>query len=156
VRISQPKKSFDSNKAMTTAGRNAISTGFQKKLVLAPEYGGDGGQEGGCVRDENSTPSQFFPAHWAPNDLLIASNPVLPAVYREGAFVAFHGSWNRAPGAARRIQRGVSQPMKDGKAAGKFIVFADGFAGRIKEPGRAGVSSLRTHPRPRRRHLYLG
>lgn len=31
----------------------------------------------------------------------------------------------------------VFQPMADGKASGKFIVFADGFAGAIKEPGRA-------------------
>jgi mono/diheme cytochrome c family protein len=31
----------------------------------------------------------------------------------------------------------VFQPMKDGKASGQFIVFADGFAGAIKEPGRA-------------------
>jgi mono/diheme cytochrome c family protein len=31
----------------------------------------------------------------------------------------------------------VFQPMKEGKAAGEFIVFADGFAGAIKEPGRA-------------------
>ena len=29
------------------------------------------------------------------------------------------------------------QPLKDGKAAGDFIVFADGFAGAVKEPGRA-------------------
>jgi len=50
----------------------------------------------------------------------------------------------------------VFQPMKNGNAAGQFIVFADGFAGRIKEPGRAAFSSLRTHARPRRRHLYLG
>ncbi len=29
------------------------------------------------------------------------------------------------------------QPLKDGKAAGNFIVFADGFAGAIKEPGQS-------------------
>jgi len=87
------------------------------------------------VRDENST-SRILPAHWAPNDLLIASNPALPAVYRDGAFIAFHGSWNRAP-APQDGYNVVFQPMKDGKAAGKFIVFADGFAGPIKEPGRA-------------------
>jgi mono/diheme cytochrome c family protein len=31
----------------------------------------------------------------------------------------------------------VFQPLADGKAAGPFIVFADGFAGAVKEPGRA-------------------
>ena len=29
------------------------------------------------------------------------------------------------------------QPLKDGKAAGPFIVFADGFAGAVKDPGQA-------------------
>src|ERR1700730_2101367 len=109
--------------------------GFQKKLVLAPEYGGDGGKKVG-VCATRTPPVAFFPAHWAPNDLLIASNLALPAVYREGAFVAFHGSWNRAP-APQEGYNVVFQPMKDGKAAGKFIVFADGFAGAVKEPGRA-------------------
>jgi glucose/arabinose dehydrogenase/mono/diheme cytochrome c family protein len=109
--------------------------GFQRKLVLAPEYGGDGGKKIG-VCATRTPPVAFFPAHWAPNDLLIASNPALPAVYRNGAFVAFHGSWNRAP-APQGGYNVVFQPMEDGKAAGKFIVFADGFAGATKEPGRA-------------------
>jgi glucose/arabinose dehydrogenase/mono/diheme cytochrome c family protein len=109
--------------------------GFQKKLVLAPEYGGDGGKKVGTCATR-TPPVAFFPAHWAPNDLLIASNPALPAVYRNGAFVAFHGSWNRAP-APQGGYNVVFQPMKDGRASRKFIVFADGFAGAIKEPGRA-------------------
>jgi mono/diheme cytochrome c family protein len=59
-----------------------------------------------------------------------------PAAYEGGAFVAFHGSWNRAP----FLQGGynvVFQPLAEGKAAGKYVVFADGFAGADKEPGRA-------------------
>jgi mono/diheme cytochrome c family protein len=56
--------------------------------------------------------------------------------YRGGAFIAFHGSWNRAP-----FPQGgynvVFQPLADGKPAGKYVVFADGFAGAVKEPGRA-------------------
>jgi glucose/arabinose dehydrogenase/cytochrome c5 len=109
--------------------------GFQKKLVLGPEYGGDGGKKVG-VCATRTPPVAFFPAHWAPNDLLIALNPALPAVYREGAFVAFHGSWNRAP-APQGGYNVVFQPMRDGEAAGAFIVFADGFSGPVKEPGRA-------------------
>jgi mono/diheme cytochrome c family protein len=31
----------------------------------------------------------------------------------------------------------VFQPLADGKASGPFVVFADGFAGAIKEPGQA-------------------
>jgi hypothetical protein len=68
--------------------------------------------------------------------LLIYSGSAFPAGYQGGAFIAFHGSWNRAP----EPQGGynvVFQPLKDGKAAGNFIVFADGFAGAVKEPGQA-------------------
>jgi glucose/arabinose dehydrogenase/cytochrome c5 len=109
--------------------------GLQKKLVLAPEYGGDGGKKVGlCAK--RTPPVAFFPAHWAPNDLMIALNSALPEAYRDGAFVAFHGSWNRAP-APQGGYNVVFQPMQNGKASGPFIVFADGFAGAIKEPGRA-------------------
>ena len=109
--------------------------GFQKKLVLAPEYGGDGGRKVGLCA-ERTAPVAFFPAHWAPNDLLIVTNSKFPAAYREGAFVAFHGSWNRAP-APQGGYNVVFQPMTNGEAAGHYVVFADGFAGAVKEPERA-------------------
>ncbi len=85
---------------------------------------------------EKNAPVASLPGHWAPNDLLIYAGNAFPAAYQGGAFVAFHGSWNRAP----EPQGGynvVFQPLKDGKAAGPFIVFADGFAGAVKEPGQA-------------------
>jgi glucose/arabinose dehydrogenase/mono/diheme cytochrome c family protein len=108
---------------------------FQKKLVLTPEYGGDGGKAVG-VCAQKTEPVAAFPGPWAPNDLLIYGGTAFPTAYKGGAFVAFHGSWNRAP----EPQGGynvVFQPLKDGKAAGDFVVFADGFAGAIKEPGQA-------------------
>jgi glucose/arabinose dehydrogenase/mono/diheme cytochrome c family protein len=109
--------------------------GAQKKLVLAPEYRGDGGRKVGVCAGRNP-PVAAFPAHWAPNDLLIYTGKAFPTAYRDGAFIAFHGSWNRAP-----LPQGgyniVFQPLADGKASGDFVVFADGFAGAIKEPGRA-------------------
>ena len=108
---------------------------FQKKLVLAPEYGGDGGKKVG-VCAEKTAPVAAFPAHWAPNDLMIYSGKAFPAAYQGGAFIAFHGSWNRAP-----LPQGgynvVFQPLEDGKAPGDYVVFADGFAGAIEEPGQA-------------------
>jgi glucose/arabinose dehydrogenase/cytochrome c5 len=109
--------------------------GFQKKLVLAPEYGGDGGKAVGICA-EKLPPVAAFPAHWAPNDLLIYSGSQFPEAYRGGAFIAFHGSWNRAP-EAQGGYNVVFQPLSDGKAAGTFAVFADGFAGAHMEPGRA-------------------
>jgi mono/diheme cytochrome c family protein len=109
--------------------------GLQKKLVLAPEYGGDGGKTVGlCAR--RSAPAAFFPAHWAPNDLLFVTSAKFPAAWRKGAFIAFHGSWNRAP-APQGGYNVVFQPMQNGKVTGDYVIFADGFAGPVKEPGRA-------------------
>jgi glucose/arabinose dehydrogenase len=52
-------------------------------------------------------------------------------------FIAFHGSWNRAP-----LPQGgynvVFQPMaRGGRAAGRYEVFADGFAGPDPQPATA-------------------
>ncbi|MDB5411074.1 MAG: glucose/sorbosone dehydrogenase-like protein [Rhodospirillales bacterium] len=107
----------------------------QNKLVLAPEYGGDGGKAVGvCARKH--APVAAFPAHWAPNDLLLYGGQQFPKAYQGGAFIAFHGSWNRAP-APQGGYNIVFQPLADGKPSGKYVVFADGFAGAIKEPGQA-------------------
>lgn len=109
--------------------------GAQKKLVLAPEYGGDGGKTAG-VCAQKLPPAAFFPAHWAPNDLLFYTGNQFPQPYRGGAFIAFHGSWNRAPGPQGGYNV-VYQPMDGPKASGNYVVFADGFAGAEKAPGRA-------------------
>lgn len=107
----------------------------QGKLVLGPEYGGDGGKEVGLCA-HRTPPAAAFPAHWAPNALLVTKGSGFPAAYNQGMFVAFHGSWNRGP----MKQGGYNitfQPMADGKASGPYVTFADGFAGAVKEPGRA-------------------
>jgi len=107
----------------------------QGKLVLAPEYGGDGGKAIG-VCAHKLAPLASFPAHWAPNDLVIYTGTSFPAHYRGGAFVAFHGSWDRAP----YPQGGynvVFQPLPTSAPAGRCEIFADGFAGAVKDPGRA-------------------
>jgi glucose/arabinose dehydrogenase len=94
-------------------------------LVLAPEYGGDGKKVGDCARKKE--PVATFPAHWAPNALMFYTGSMFPARYKSGAFIAFHGSWNRAP----EDQAGfnvVFQPLNGEKAGGKYEVFADDFA----------------------------
>ena len=111
--------------------------GEQKKLVLAPEYGGDGGTKVGVCAHKRG-PAFFFPAHWAPDDLVIYKGTMFPAALRGGAFIAFHGSWNRAP-AAQGGYSVVFQPLTDGRPSGDYVVFADGFAGPHKEPGRAAA-----------------
>lgn len=104
---------------------------FQKKKVLAPEYGGDGKTVGRCGDMEQ--PLYAFPAHWGPNALLFYTGNQFPEKYKNGAFIAFHGSWNRAP-----LPQGgynvVFLPMKDGKPTGAYEIFADGFAGEDRTP----------------------
>jgi glucose/arabinose dehydrogenase/mono/diheme cytochrome c family protein len=109
--------------------------GVQRKLVLAPEYGGDGGNKRGPCADKIA-PVAAFPAHWAPNSMVFYDKEQFPARYRDGLFIAFHGSWNRAP----YPQGGynvVFQPLSGDHAAGRCEIFADGFAGSIKSPDKA-------------------
>lgn len=108
----------------------------QGKKVLGPEYGGDGEKIGRC--DQYQDPLIGFPGHWAPNDLIFYQGNQLPSKYKNGAFIAFHGSWNRAP----LEQEGYfvafvpfdgDQPKED------WIRFADGFTGKesLKSPDNA-------------------
>jgi glucose/arabinose dehydrogenase len=110
--------------------------GAQQKKVLAPEYGGDAKKQDRCAGVEG--PVMYFPAHLAPNGLLFYTGNQFPEKYRNGAFVAFHGSWNRAP----LPQKGyfvAFVPFAQGKPSGPWEIFADGFAGAetIAAPGRA-------------------
>jgi glucose/arabinose dehydrogenase len=100
------------------------------KRVVAPEYGGDAKKE--PEAGKYPEPLVAFPAHWAPNDLLFYSGKNFPQLYQGGAFIAFHGSWNRAP-EPQAGYKVVFQPMKDGKPSGAYEVFADGFAGEMAD-----------------------
>ncbi|MBR2647777.1 MAG: PQQ-dependent sugar dehydrogenase [Sediminibacterium sp.] len=98
---------------------------LQKKKILSPEYGGDGKKTGAPQAIE---PLVGFPGHMAPNALLFYKGNQFPAKYKQGAFIAFHGSWNRSP----EPQEGfyvVFVPMKNGKPSGNWEVFANGFSG---------------------------
>mgnify|MGYP001810095155 CR=1 FL=1 len=102
----------------------------ERRKILAPEYGGDGKQVGRCA--EKKAAVYGFPGHWAPNDLLFYSGTQFPAEYRNGAFVAFHGSWNRAPLPQAGFQVAFV-PLVRNAATGAHRTFADGF---VKEGGR--------------------
>ena len=101
---------------------------------MAPEYGGTGSDVGRCA--SMRAPAVAFPAHWAPNGLVFYSGNQFPARYRGGAFVAFHGSWNRAPGPQGGYNV-VFVPFSGGNSSGPYETFADGFAGQQKSPDRA-------------------
>lgn len=108
---------------------------FQNKKMLAPEYGGDGKKEGG---KEFIDPVVAFPAHMAPNALLFYTGNMFPARYKNGAFIAFHGSWNRAP----LPQEGyyvAFVPFDENGKPGKWEIFANGFAGVEVVTGTRGT-----------------
>jgi glucose/arabinose dehydrogenase/mono/diheme cytochrome c family protein len=107
---------------------------FVEKLVLAPEYGGDGKTVGLCANKLG--PAAAFPAHWAPDGMAFYDNSQYPSRYRGGVFIAFHGSWNRAP-YAQGGYNVVFQPLSGGRASGNCEIFADGFAGAVKTPEKA-------------------
>jgi glucose/arabinose dehydrogenase len=97
-----------------------------KKLVDAPEYGGDGTKSDRCA--SKKAPVAVYPGHWAPMSLLFYNGSAFPAKYKDGAFIAFHGSWNRAP-EPQGGYRVVFQPFANGAANGNYETFADGFSG---------------------------
>jgi glucose/arabinose dehydrogenase len=109
----------------------------QQKLVLAPEYGGDGRQVGRCA--QKKTPLVAFPGHWAPMGSMFYTGRQFPARYRDGAFIAFHGSWNRAP-LPQAGYRVVFAPAPGGKFDGKYETFAGDFNG-----GGAGARGQAAH-----------
>lgn len=102
--------------------------------VLAPEYGGDGEEVGRCA--DADMPAIGLPAHWAPNAMAFSTGDNFPQAYRNGAFVAFHGSWNRSP-----VQQGYNVvwiPFEGDAPAGDWEVFADNFAGgQVTQPSQA-------------------
>jgi glucose/arabinose dehydrogenase len=97
-----------------------------KAKVLAPEYGGDGKKIGRCAKAKNAVIA--FPAHWAPLALAFYPGDGFGEKYKNGLFVAFHGSWNRAP-LPQAGYRVVFAPFANGKATGQYETFASGSGG---------------------------
>ncbi|HEY0263050.1 MAG TPA: hypothetical protein VGC07_00880 [Granulicella sp.] len=100
----------------------------EQRQILNPEYGGDGKTSGRC--SEFTPPVASYPAHSAPVDVIFYdSNSYFPSHYKQGAFIAFHGSWNRAP-LPMEPSNITFQPFVNGKPSGKGEIFASGFAGK--------------------------
>jgi len=107
---------------------------LRKARMVAPEYGGDNARhaEPGKWPD----PLVAFPAHWAPLQMAFYNSNQFPGKYHGGAFIAFHGSWNRAPLPQAGYCVGFVPADGKGMPRGTYEVFADGFAGQdvIKSP----------------------
>jgi glucose/arabinose dehydrogenase len=74
--------------------------------------------------DKVTVPDVLFNAHSAPLGITFYEGGQFPAEYRGDAFVAFHGSWNRAKRTGYKVVRLL---MKDGKPTGVTEDFLTGF-----------------------------
>ncbi|BAU15009.1 L-sorbosone dehydrogenase [Leptolyngbya sp. NIES-3755] len=70
------------------------------------------------------TPDVLFEAHSAALGLKFYTGNTFPERYRNGAFVAFRGSWNRSQGTGYKI---VFVPFADGRPTGQYEDFLTGF-----------------------------
>jgi len=100
--------------------------GVRKMRLIAPEYGGDAKTS---PKDHTySTPVLTFQSRRpAPVDLMFYTGNRFPAAYRNGAFVALHGTANRTGYNVSFV------PFNNG-TPGTPVVFADGFAAFDKSP----------------------
>jgi glucose/arabinose dehydrogenase len=101
---------------------------IQHKKILAPEYGGDGKKTAG---DDAQDPIMAFPGHLAPNGLLFYTGTQFPEKYRNGAFVAFHGSWNRSPEPQAGFFAGGADLVASGRAKHRPCGLAQGPDGSL-------------------------
>jgi glucose/arabinose dehydrogenase len=105
---------------------------FEHKKVLAPEYGGNGtlvqGTQGIDCSSFNQ-PIATFGAHTSPLALLFYTGKQFPDRYRTGAFVSFHGGFDRAPLPNEGFRVEFVPFGANGLPSGPSEVFADGFAG---------------------------
>ncbi len=71
-----------------------------------------------------TVPDVLFQPHSAPLGITFYEGGQFPAEYKGSAFVAFHGSWNRAKRTGYKVVRLL---MKDGKPTGVYEDFLTGF-----------------------------
>jgi glucose/arabinose dehydrogenase/mono/diheme cytochrome c family protein len=103
---------------------------FKKAHMMSPEFGGDNFKR--VDPDPYDKPLVAFPAHWAPLQIVMYAGTQFPERYRGGAFVTFHGSWNRAPRPQAGYQVAFVPFDAQGMPTGTYETFADGFAGKAE------------------------
>jgi glucose/arabinose dehydrogenase len=112
----------------------------KRSKLLNPEYGGDGDSIGRCA--DVDYPLMGFPGHWAPNALEFYQGEQFPVSYKGGAFIAFHGSWNRAP-FPQQGYRVVFVPFSGNEPISGYQNFASEFAGQSDDPSSPADAKYR-------------
>ena len=77
-----------------------------------------------------TTPDVLLQAHSAPLGITFYTGTQFPAEYRGDAFVALHGSWNRAKRTGYKVIRVL---LKDGAPTGEYEDFMTGLVANDKE-----------------------
>jgi glucose/arabinose dehydrogenase len=93
-------------------GDNRVNRLFDRVKVSKSEF-----------EKQTSAPVLTYDAHAAPIGMVFYAGGAFPADYRESAFVALHGSWNRASATGYKVVRIV---FRDGKPE-RFEDFLTGF-----------------------------
>lgn len=73
---------------------------------------------------QTKAPDVLFQAHSAALGVQFYDGNTFPERYRNGAFVAFRGSWNRSAGTGYKI---VFVPFENGRPTGEYEDFVTGF-----------------------------
>ncbi|MBX7157551.1 MAG: sorbosone dehydrogenase family protein [Verrucomicrobiae bacterium] len=98
---------------------------YLRPELLDPRHTRNGKSSQSDLVKETKTPDVLFEAHSAALGLAFYSGEAFPEKYRNGAFVAFRGSWNRSRGTGYKI---VFVPFgKDNRPLGYYEDFVRGF-----------------------------
>lgn len=100
---------------------------INKARMVSPEFGGDNRKR--AEAGKYDPPLIAFPGHWAPLQMAFYFGTQFPMRYRGGAFIAFHGSWNRAPLPQAGYRVAYVPFDEKGMPVGTYETFADGFTG---------------------------
>ena len=76
------------------------------------------------LRDKVIVPDVLLQSHSASLDLVFYDGAMFPEEYRDNAFAAEHGSWNRSKRTGYKV---IRIPTKNGEATGEYIDFLTGF-----------------------------
>lgn len=92
---------------------------------IDPRRTSDGQSERPDLVAKTRTPDVLFKSHSAALGLAFYRGDAFPPAYRNGAYVAFRGSWNRSAGTGYKI---VFVPFDDaGRPRGDYLDFVSGF-----------------------------
>ena len=100
---------------------------------IGPHPDPDFGARQPALVPKTKTPDLLFQAHSAPLGLVFYEGSQFPAEYKGDAFVALHGSWNRAKPTGYKV---VRIKFKNGRPAGGYDNFLTGFWDGGTSPAR--------------------